>query len=247
MKINGKMKPDGQKLVYRLHDLPPNQRPRELLERFGVAAVQDEVLLAIILRSGISGANVLELARKLLQDYGSLTEMAAASERDLRRPGIGPVKAQILKAALELGRRLSEETITATPYIRTPANAAALLRPRAQGLKHETFWVLLLNSKNRLQGKPLDISRGLLDASLVHPREVFRSAIREASAAVILAHNHPSGDPSPSPEDLRITRQLVDAGRLLSIRVLDHIILGRSDGAGQNDFLSIREAGLAEF
>ncbi len=233
-------------VVYRLRDLPACQRPRELLERFGVDSVEDDVLLAIILRSGTRGLNVLELARRLLRRYGSLSELAAASERELRGPGLGPVKAQVLKAALELGRRLADEKLEEAPAIRTPADVAAALREDARVLKGETFWVLLLNTKNRLQGRPIPVSRGLLNASLVHPREVFRAAIQAASAAVVLAHNHPSGDPTPSAEDLHITRQLIDAGKIISIRVLDHVVLGRAGGA-ERDFVSVREKGLVDF
>lgn len=234
-------------MEYRLQDLPVCQRPRELLDRFGVDAVEDEVLLAIILRSGMRGLNVLELARRLLRQYGSLSALATASERELRGPGVGPVKAQVLKAALELGRRLAAEKLGAAPAIRTPADVAAVLRESARTLPGETFWVLLLNTKNRLQGKPVEVSRGLLNASLVHPREVFRAAIHAASAAVVLAHNHPSGDPTPSAEDLQITRQLVEAGKILSIRVLDHVVLGRGGSAECREFVSVRENGLVDF
>ena len=113
--------------------------------------------------------------------------------------------------------------------------------------EEESFWVLLLDGKNRLMKAPIEVTRGLLDASLVHPREVFKEAIRSASAAVVLAHNHPSGDPNPSAEDIRITKQLVEAGRIVDIQVLDHVVLGRQSGAGSADFFSFREAGIVEF
>ncbi len=172
--------------------------------------------------------------------------MAASSADELRCPGLGPVKAQVLKAALELGRRLAEEKLEDSPRIRAPADVASILREKARVLKTETFWVLLLNTKNRLQGEPVVVTRGLLNASLVHPREVFRPAIHASCAAIILAHNHPSGDPAPSPEDLKITRELVEAGKVLLIRVLDHIILGRARGT-EAEYISIRENGLVEF
>ncbi|MGI6087516.1 MAG: RadC family protein [Kiritimatiellia bacterium] len=233
-------------VLYRLRDLPACQRPRELLERFGVDSVEDEVLLAIILRSGTRGLNVLELARRLLQRYGSLSELATASERELQRPGIGPVKAQVLKAALELGRRLANEKLDKTPSIRTPADVAALLREEVRVLKKENFWVLLLNTKNRLIGQPVIVSQGLLNSSPVHPREVFNAAIQASCAAVILVHNHPSGDPAPSEGDISVTRRLVAAGEIIGVRVLDHVVLGRAAGAGQ-DFVSMREKNLVDF
>jgi DNA repair protein RadC len=223
-------------------------RPREALERLGVQHVSDDCLLAVLLRSGVRGVNVVDLAGGLLREYGSLTALAEASLEELAaRRGMGRVKAQVLAAALELARRLNEEAAPKRCRIRRPDDAAALLRGSARVLQSEVFWVLLLDAKNRLKGRPVDVSRGLLDASLVHPREVFREAIRSATGAVVLVHNHPSGDPTPSAEDLRITKQLVEAGRIVDIRVLDHVILGAAAGDGGSDFLSMREEGLARF
>ncbi|MDI6774635.1 MAG: DNA repair protein RadC [Verrucomicrobiota bacterium] len=191
----------------------------------------------------------MELARELLHKYGSLTALAGASVEELRKAekGIGKVKALEIKAALEIGRRLTEESLPKRLSIRTADDAARLLRERARLLDREMFWVVLLDSKNRLKGRPVDVTSGLLDASLVHPREMFREAIRAAAAAVMLAHNHPSGDPTPSAEDIRITRQLVQAGKVVDIKVMDHVILGKSGAPGQKDFLSLREAGMADF
>lgn len=233
----------------RLRDVPDRLRPREELDRLGVKYVSDEVLLAIILRNGIKGLNVIELSRRLLHHhYGSLTALAESPLEELAAiPGMGRVKAQVVKSALELGMRMVRESIPAEVQVRTPAEVAQVLRDRAKGLAEEVFWILLLNARNRLKAAPQEISRGLLDASLVHPREVFRRAIHTSSAAVILAHNHPSGDIVPSPEDLRVTRQLVDAGHIVGIPVLDHVILGQARPQQENDYYSLRESGMVTF
>jgi DNA repair protein RadC len=232
---------------FRVKDVPKTMRPRELMDQLGVEAVEEYVLLAILLRSGVKGMSVIDLSRLLLKEFGSLTALARASVDDLKRRGLGKIKAQVLKAALELARRLAHETAPETRPVKTPEDAAALLREEARPLEQEKFWIVPLNTRNYLKGLPLDITSGLLDASLVHAREVFRDAIRAGSAAVILVHNHPSGDPAPSAEDIRITRQLVAAGRVIEIRVLDHVILGKAPAAGEKDFFSLREAGIVDF
>lgn len=232
----------------RVRDIPERLRPREEMTRLGAGHVSDDVLLAVILRGGVRGLNVLDLARGLLKHYGSLSAIAAAPQGELSQfRGLGPVKAQTLIAALEIGKRLVEEGVPKRFAIRRPEDAVRLLQARAKALDHEVFWVLPLDAKNVLKDGPWDVTRGLLDASLVHPREVFRPAVRTAAAAVVLSHNHPSGDPAASAEDLRITRQLVSAGRIMDIRVLDHVILGAAGEDGGNGFLSMREAGLVEF
>jgi len=233
---------------FRLRDIPERQRPRELAERFGVDSVSDDILLAIILRSGAKGLSVIDLARQLLKQYGSLTAMARAPvDEFIKFRGMGKIKAQVLKSSLELAKRLSEESTVKLTCVKTPEDAARLLREKARTLDKEVFWVLLLNTRNSLKCPPMEITRGLLDASLVHPREVFRDAIQTASAAIVLVHNHPSGDAAPSAEDIRITKQLVKAGRVIEIQVLDHIILGRSSSPDKKDFFSMREAGIVEF
>lgn len=233
---------------YRVRDIPPRLRPREEMERVGAEGVSDAVLLAIILRAGIHGTNVIDLARDILNRYRSLTALAGASVEELQSiKGIKKVKAQILIAALELAKRLSQEQLGEQKAVRTPGDAAALLEQRARVLDREVFWILPLDARNRVKKDPVEVSRGLLDASLVHPREVFKMAIATNSAAIVLVHNHPSGDVTPSAEDIRITKQMVEAGRILDIRVLDHVVLGRSSSADAKSFLSIREAGLVEF
>ena len=234
--------------TWRVRDIPERLRPREEMARLGVENVSDDVLLAIILRSGVRGMNVVDLSRHLLTAFGSLGDLALASSEELKSAvrGIGDVKAQVLMAALELARRLNEEAVPQRFCIKSPEDVARLLRDKARTLETEVFWVLHLDAKNRLKGTPVDITRGLLDASLVHPREVFRAAIRSATAAAVLAHNHPSGDPVPSSEDIRITRQMVEAGKIVGIKILDHVVLGRESKSGRS-FLSMKEEGLASF
>jgi len=233
---------------WRVRDMPERLRPREEMDRVGVEHVSDDVLLAIILRSGVKGTSVVELARGLLKKYGSLTKLAGASVEELARiKGLGRVKAQVLKASLELGRRMNEELAPKRNYVRTPEDAARVLRDDAKPLDREVFWVLLLDAKNGLRSKPNVVTKGLLDASLVHPREVFIEAIKTGAAAVVLVHNHPSGDDTPSAEDIRITKQLVEAGRIVGIKVLDHVILGKAQAAGEKDYFSVRESGTVSF
>jgi DNA repair protein RadC len=231
----------------RMHDLPETIRPREYVERVGFDHAPPDVLLALLLRTGTQGINAVDLARSLLRKYGSLRSLASASISDLCSvKGISKVKAQILKAALALGNQLRDEERVSRPHLHRPEDVYALLETRTLALEHEVFWVLLLDRKNKLKCEPLDISSGILDASLVHPREVFREAIRSAAAAVIVAHNHPSGDPMASAEDIRITQQLIEAGKVIDIKVLDHVILGH-DQPNHKNFQSLRESGLVTF
>ncbi|MDA0321282.1 MAG: DNA repair protein RadC [Verrucomicrobia bacterium] len=232
----------------RIKDMPERMRPREFVRSVGVRNAPDETLLALVLRSGAQGKNVTELARQLLSDHGSLTELAKASEAELLKyKGMGPTKAQVLLAALEVARRLSDEIIPDRPTVRTPGDVAGIMRETVRTLDKEIFWVLAVDAKNRLKGLPATVSEGLLDASLVHAREVFRPAIQMGSAAVILVHNHPSGDPTPSSEDVRLTRKMVESGKVVDIRVLDHVILGRASHRGEPDFFSMRESGMVSF
>jgi DNA repair protein RadC len=244
--------PAADNLRYRICDIPARLRPREAMERHGAEHVSDAVLLAILLRSGSRGLNVMDLAEKLLVRYGSLTALArtsvAALAGDPALRGLGKVKAQALLAAFELARRIADEAREERgAHVRTPEEAAAVLRELAKPLDHERFWALMLDSRNRLKGGVNEVSKGILDSSLVHPREVFKPAIQSGCAALILVHNHPSGDPAPSSEDLRITRQLIQAGQVIGIKVLDHVILGRRAAEGARDYVSLREAGLVQF
>ena len=174
--------------------------------------------------------------------YGSLSALSRTSIAELQKiHGIGREKAKILKAALEIGRRLVQENVGENPRIASPEEAAAVLRERARSLDREVFWVLLLDTKSRLMVPPCEVSKGTLNSSLVHPREIFKPAIQHSAASVILAHNHPSGDPSPSAQDIRITKKLIEAGKIIEIPVIDHLIVG--DGLP----FSLRESGLVEF
>lgn len=231
-----------------MREVPEGTRPREVFDRLGPEGMTDQQLLALILRSGVKGRSVMDLAGGLLAEYGSLQALADVPASDLASiHGMGPVRSQVVKSALELARRLAITATPARPMVRTPEEAATLLRHEVQGCEVECFWVLLLDRKYRLRRPPIRISRGILDASLVHPREVFKEAIRTNSAALVLAHNHPSGDPTPSAEDIRITRQLVEAGKVVDIEILDHVVLGRRHGTDGRDFLSLRESGLIAF
>ncbi|MBT3192032.1 MAG: DNA repair protein RadC [Verrucomicrobia bacterium] len=231
-----------------VHEMPERIRPREEVERVGVENVADDVLLSLLLRTGTTGLNVVDMARGLMKRYGNLTNLSSASVEELAQlRGIGRGKAQIIKAALEIGKRLNSELVPRASKIRTPDDVLRVLADRVRSLDHEVFWALVLDAKNALKCQPVDVSSGLLDASLVHPREVFREAIRSAAAAVVLAHNHPSGDPTPSAEDLRITKQLVAAGNIVDIKVLDHVIIGKSGMPGDRAYVSMRENGIVEF
>ena len=232
----------------RLKDMPAQLRPREEFERVGAENVSDAVLLALILRTGTKGMNVVEVSQRLLSAFGSLTALAKASVKELQAiNSIGPVKAQMIKAAMELAQRLTRESVGESPLITTPEQAAAVLRERARILQHEVFWALMLDTKNRLIGEPKQISQGTLNSSLVHPRELFKKAVEHSCAAMILAHNHPSGDPTPSSEDIKVTKQLISAGEVMGIKVLDHIIIGHRKNNHSSDFLSLRESGLVKF
>ena len=221
-----------------IKELPLPERPRERLARLGPSALSTAELLAIILRTGVGGENALAVANRLLARYDGLGGLARASLSELlAERGVGLAKAAQLQAALELGRRLMMTVPEERPQIHTPADAAAMLLAEMAHLEQEHFWVLFLDTRNRvLGGEP--VYKGSLNQSQVRIGEVFREAVRRNCAAVIVAHNHPSGDPSPSPEDVAVTRDLVAAGRLLGIEVLDHLVIG------QGRWVSLRERGL---
>lgn len=207
-------------------DLPPSQRPRERLRALGVHPLSTRELVALLLGSGGAGGSVFEVADRILgSTNGRLRPLLTSTVAEIERiDGVGSANAARLLAALELGRRASEERLPTRPKIRGPGDVYELLAPRLRDLTHEEFHALLLNAQNRVICD-LTITRGILDASLIHPREVFRPAILENAAAVILVHNHPSGDPTPSAEDRAVTRQMTEAGRSIGIRVLDHIVI----------------------
>lgn len=209
---------------------PREERPREKLSLRGPAALGPAELIAILLRTGDGGRghSALDVGRHLWTHYGEdWAALGQASAAELaRHPGIGPAKAATVAAALELGRRLASRPLPPTESFRSSGEVFAHYGPRLAGLKREIFFCLLLDARNRWLREDR-VSEGSLTASLVHPREAFRAAVREAASAVIFAHNHPSGDPAPSREDVELTRRLWEAGQVLGIRVLDHVIVGR--------------------
>ena len=228
----------------KLKDQPASERPRERLRERGPDSLSPGELVAILLRTGLKGANVVEIGKQLVQRYGSLDALARASWQDLAKvPGIGPDKAVTLVAAFSLARRLVEEVRADSPVLDNPEAVANLMREETRLRNAEVFQVLLLNTRRRLVGTPVKIADGTLDTILVHPREVFRPAIENNAAAVVLVHNHPSGDPTPSDADINVTRDLIRAGQLLKIEVLDHVILGRATPERPKDYVSLRELG----
>lgn len=220
-------------------------RPRERLVRLGPRALLDAELFELLIGVGTRGTSAQQVSRSLLMEAGGLTLMAGWEVVDFKRVrGLGPAKAAELAAAMELARRLRERTQDPGDKLDTPAKVWARLEPVTAGLSVEKCWVLCLNRRNRLIALQ-EISSGTATSSLLHPREVFRQALRYGSPAAIVAHNHPSGDPSPSSADRAVTRQLAEAGRILGVELLDHLIVGRpeSDPAGKGWF-SFGEAGL---
>ncbi len=207
---------------------PELERPREKLLQRGVCALSEAELLALILGSGTGGRSALDLGRELLLEFKSLRLLADASCAELQRvKGVGPAKASCLKAALDLVRRVREELRPIESFTRFTCASQVFehLNYEFRDRRKEYFLALLLDGKNRIISRA-QISEGSLNQSIVHPREVFNAAVRASAAAVILLHNHPTGDPTPSPEDLEVTRRLCEAGQLLGIKVLDHIIIG---------------------
>jgi len=211
-----------------IKEWPENERPRERLLSEGAAAMTEAQLIAVILRTGAGGRSALDLAMELLDKFGALRNLEQASLAEISAiRGIGRAKAAQLKAAAELGRRMFRETASKGPSFAAGRDVHAFVFPKVQGLMKEVFYCLMLDVKNRLI-REARISEGTLSASLVHPREAFRDAIRESAASVIFVHNHPSGDHTPSREDILITEKLAAAGDTVGIRVLDHIIVADS-------------------
>ncbi|MBW7454827.1 DNA repair protein RadC [Paenibacillus sepulcri] len=222
---------------YVLRDVPNEDRPRERLMTVGAEALSHAELLAILLRTGTKSESAVLLASRILKECGSLYGLVDMSIDELTAiRGIGPAKAVQLRAGIELGRRLARSQQNETLTIRKPSDAANFMMEELRYLKKEHFVCLFLNTKNHVIHRET-LSVGTLNASLVHPREVFRAAIKCSSASIICLHNHPSGDPTPSPEDITLTRRLVEAGELVGIDVLDHLVIG------DNRFISLKEQG----
>ena len=239
-------------MTYTIKEWPTAERPRERLESLGPRALSPRELLAILIETGVPATggrlprSALDLAGDLLHHFAageggaSLRRIMTSARSELCAvPGIGPAKATKILAALELGRRAAEEVRPERDKVRSARDVYERMRLAMRDLPHEEFHVLLLNTQNEIL-RDLQITRGTLDASLVHPREVFRPAIAEAAASIILVHNHPSGDPTPSAEDRAVTRQLRAAGQTIGIDVLDHVVVG------EGRYVSLAEAGVLE-
>ena len=216
---------------------PEGERPREKLMTHGPASLSEAELLAILIRTGSKGVTAVDLAKKVLAERRTLRDVARMSVIDLERLGIGRARATAIVAAFELFRRLPRSDGESRPVFRTPEEVSQRYLPKLRDLKHEEFWTLLLSTSNQLL-RETRITSGTLNSSLVHPRECFSDAVKEKAASVIFVHNHPSGNSEPSQEDIAITKQLVEAGKILGIPVYDHIIVAGSS------FTSLAQRGL---
>lgn len=221
-----------------LREVPTEDRPRERMLQYGASALSNAELLAILLRTGTVAESAVHLAERILAEAGGLRYLVDLSPQQLQEiKGIGAAKAMQIGASIELGKRLSQTTQENRVTIRSPKDAARLMMEEMRYHNKEHFVCLFLNTKNHVIGKET-LSIGSLNASIVHPREVFREAIRRSSASIICVHNHPSGDPTPSQEDVQMTQRLVEAGEIVGIEVLDHIVIG------DKQFISLKEQGL---
>jgi DNA repair protein RadC len=224
--------------VYRITDLHESDRPRERLSALGPQALSNAELLAILLRVGVQGENAVQVGQRLLNKFGGLSGIHRAPfDELLQEHGLGEAKAAQIKAAIELGRRLTLESPEARPTINSPADAAALVQYEMSALEQEHLRVLLLDTRNHVLDT-MEVYRGSVNSSQVRVGEVFKGAVRRGATAVIIIHNHPSGDPTPSPDDVAVTRAIVQAGKLLDVEVLDHLIIG------QGKWVSLKERGL---
>lgn len=236
---------DTDRSTYLIAEMPDHERPRERLESVGADALSDTELMAILLRTGRAGRSVIDLARDVLNAFqGDLSKIAQAGLNELREiRGIGRAKAIEIRAAFTLAHRLSIREKKQAPRLESPASVADLMREYFRPKQQEEFHALLLDTKHALMRDEC-ITVGLVDRSQAHAREVFRTAIRESCSRLILAHNHPSGDPTPSAQDISCTKNLVSAGKIIGIQVLDHVIIGARTVDRPRDFLSMREENL---
>jgi len=224
--------------TYTLREIPSDERPRERMLRQGAGALGNAELLAVLLRTGTYSESAVRLAERILKESGSLRGLTDMSTEQLTTiKGVGIAKALEIQACIELGRRLAKTSVEERVTVRSPRDAADYLMEELRYLQKEHFVCLFLNTKNHIIGQET-LSMGSLNASIVHPREVFRSAIKRSSASIICAHNHPSGDPTPSPEDIQLTARLAEAGEIIGIELLDHIVIG------DRTFVSLKEKGF---
>jgi len=220
-----------------IRDVHEADRPRERLIRQGAASLSNQELIAILLRTGTKQESVLHLANRVLTYFEQLHELKTATIEEMTAvKGIGVAKGVQLLAAIELGRRLSQQQTDGKFTVRSPKDAATYLMADMTSLKQENFVVLFMNVKNQVLHRQT-IFIGSLNASIVHPREIFREAVKRSAASIICAHNHPSGNPAPSPEDIEVTKRLQDAGQIMGIELLDHVIIG------DHQFISLKEKG----
>ncbi|MCW5839301.1 MAG: DNA repair protein RadC [Anaerolineales bacterium] len=223
---------------YRISDLASNERPRERLKAQGAAALSTAELLAVLLRTGLQGENAVALAQRLLQSFGGLPGLQRADFAEMEATlGLGEAKTATIKAAIELGRRLHTQDPQQRLRISSPADAAALLQYEMSALEQEHLRAILLSTRNEVI-EVVEIYRGSLNSAPVRIADVFKPAIRKNAAALILAHNHPSGDPTPSPDDVALTKAIREAGVLLGVELLDHVVIG------QGRFVSLKEKRL---
>ena len=224
--------------IYRITDFAVDERPRERLEKLGAQALSNAELLAILLRVGVRGENAVEVGQRLLSTFEGLAGLHRAPFEELcNQHGIKKAKAAQIKAAIELGNRLSVLSPEERPIINSPADAAALVAYEMSGLEQEHLRVFLLDTRNHVLDI-VEVYKGSVNSSQVHVGELFKPAIRRNASAIIVAHNHPSGDPTPSPDDVAVTRAIVQAGKLLGVDVLDHVVIG------QGRWVSMKERGL---
>lgn len=230
-----------------INDLPEEERPRERMLAVGEDSLSNAELLAIITGTGSKGQSAIDLSRNILSHFGgSLLKLSRADLSDLQSiHGVGQAKATAIKSVFTIARRLQGQLGQECFKIQAPETAADYLRPILSGKDQEEFHILLLGTRNEIV-KDIMITRGLLDRSHVHPREVFRHAVQNGTAKVILAHNHPSGDPTPSKSDIESTKNLTEAGEILGIKVIDHIIIGHSRDDFDRDFCSMKTEGFME-
>lgn len=209
----------------RIKDIPKEGRPRERFLKYGPETLSDAELFAILLRTGSKGENVIDMSNRLIAEYG-LDKLFDCSLKELQEiKGIGPSKAMQILTVAELQKRANQSK-NPIKRISCAEDVFNLMHEKLKGKKEENFYVLMLNTKNNLIGEPVLITKGVLDASIVHPREIFKPAIKNSAGRIILVHNHPSGDPNPSQEDLDITEKIMQSGEEIGIKVLDHIIIG---------------------